>query len=208
MPPRELPSDEQMKLQAQAYLAEYQAMMTRMNAFMAMQFAPLAPWIAFLAFVAAAPLHRVVVVWGTALVTQVGVFIYCFALYEVYAHARHIEIEIKPRIALLLNLETDSLWAWEKHLKQHGKAAPALLGDAMPTVFSAAAFIAGLIWMEWTWWPWWNWLGPFLSFVLMCANISQARRIIAVRRDLERATENSLQLSVKRLAREHSSASR
>ena len=75
--------DELLKLQVQAYLSEYQAMMTRIKWFMSMQFMPVAPLIAFFAFIAIAHnfLNEIVVVWGAAVVTQIAVLIYYFALH-------------------------------------------------------------------------------------------------------------------------------
>jgi energy-converting hydrogenase Eha subunit C len=178
------------KLQIQAYIGEYQAMMNRVNLFMSMQFMPVAPLATFLAVVAAAHayLDVVLLAWVATGVTQIAVLVYYFALHEVYNHARYLETKLKPQVALLLGLNKDSFWAWEGQLKHVGKAYDPRYGDLAPAILSAIALIvgAGIVLTR----PpisWWNCLGALVATIFVIGSIVSARRVMKVRRELETA---------------------
>jgi hypothetical protein len=158
---------EREKLQAQAYFAEYQAMMTRMNFFMSLQFTLWAPLVAFLTLVFgayAAPLStdiKSALFWGAAVVTQLVVLVYCFALHEVYNHAFYIETRLKPQVAELLDLARESFWAWERHLAAEGKANNPGFGDFLPDAISGLALIVAFVTAGW------NWLGVLATSALL-----------------------------------------
>lgn len=183
--------------QLEAYCNEYQAMMARMNWFMSMQFMPLAPLIAFYAFIAAVYDHfsfnLILVEWGTAGVTQTAVLIYYFSLHEVYNHALYIERNLKPRVAVLLHLSTDAFWGWERHLRQFGKANDPTFGDLAPAglpsiTFAAAVLMAirrtlatGCTTIGW------DLLGMAVTSSLMIGVVVLAFRVLKVRKELEAA---------------------
>jgi hypothetical protein len=130
------------KLQLQAHFYEYQAVMTRINWFMSLQFIPLAPLAGFLAFIfIVRNSHPILVVLGAAWVTQCAIFVYYFALHEVYNHVRYLLTTLKPKVAILLQLDTNLFWGWEEHLKKFGKANDPRFGDFVPAAISLIAFI-------------------------------------------------------------------
>jgi hypothetical protein len=183
------------KLQVQAYCNEYQAMMTRMNWFMSMQFMPLVPLIAFFTFIATAynyfNFDLILVEWGTAGVTQIAVLVYYFSLHEVYNHALYIESDLKPKVAVLLHLGTGSFWGWEKHLKRFGKANDPAFGDVVPAGLPTIAFAAAVSFavrrtlVSGCTTIGWDLLGIVVTGVLMIGVVVLAIRVVKVRRKLE-----------------------
>jgi hypothetical protein len=183
------------KLQLQVYLSEYQAMMTRVNWFMSMQSLPLVPLIAFFAFVATADNYfkydPILVTWGVVSVTYVAAVIYCVALHEVYNHLVYIETDLKGRVAVLLQINRDSFWAWERHLKRVGKAQNQTFVDLAPTLIAFLPFIvavslavnrtlaSGCKAMGW------DLLGLTTAGSLMIAVVVLTRRVIKMRKTLE-----------------------
>ena len=175
------------KLQAQAYVAEYQAMVTRINWFMSMQFVPWAPLVTFLALIAATYSYfaPILVAWGAAAMAQVAVLVYYFALFEVYNHVRYIETELKPRMATLLTLETDLFWGYEKFLKRHGKANDPLFSDLWPVALSGIAFaLAALNRIPGSGW---DYVGSLVTGFLLVLTITSALRVVKTRRAFEGA---------------------
>jgi hypothetical protein len=183
------------KLQVQAYFCEYQAMITRMNWFMSLQFMPLVPLIAFFAFIVTAHSHfhlnLVLVEWGAVGVTQIGLLIYYFSLHEVYNHVLYVEKCLKPKVSVLLHLGTDSFWGWERHLKQFGKANDPAVGDCVPAALPLGAFIvAASIAVgrapasEWTT-AGWDCLGTVVTGYLLLRVVVLAGRVVKVRKEFE-----------------------
>ena len=179
------------KAQVQAYVAEYQTIMTRINWFMSMQFVPVGPVVAFLALIGAihAFFDPILVAWGTAGVAQCAVLTYYFALYEVYNHVRYVETKLKPQLASLLKLETDSFWGYERYLKKFGKANDPLFGDLLPVIPSALAFILAALTRipEWIPGSGWDCAGLLLTGILLLRTVVSATRVVKVRRDFETA---------------------
>lgn len=183
---------ETQRLQLQAYLGEYQAMMARVNFFMSLQFMPVAPLVAFLAAVAVAhkylELHIVLLVWVSAGVTQIAILVYYFALHEVYNHVQYLETKLRPRVAALLLLRVDTLWGWERHLKKSGKAYGAWVGDVAPAIFSAVAFaVSTAVALLSEPASLWNCLAVLFTGGLLFGAALLSRRVMKVRHDFEAA---------------------
>ena len=178
------------KLQAQAYFGEYQAMMTRVNWFMSLQFMPLVPLVGFFSFIAItrSSLDPILIAWGTVGVSQIAVLIYYFALHEVYNHVLYLETKLKPKVAILLELNTDSFWGWERHLKQFGKAYDPRFGDRVPAILSAIAFLVAYI-IAVTRMPasGWDCLGTVITGSLLYGADVLAKRVEKVRGEFEAA---------------------
>lgn len=186
-------SDAQKQLQVQAYVGEYQALMTRNNWFMSLQFMPLVPLVGFFSFIVLAhtylALNFILVAWAAAAVTQIAVLIYYFALHEVYNHALYLEKTLKPRVAVLLQLNTDSFWGWEGHLKQFGKAYDPRFSDRMPVVFSAIAFFVPIVIAITSMRAsGWSYLGTVPTGILLYVAVVSSNRVVKVYRELEAAT--------------------
>ena len=181
------------KLQSQAHIAEYQALMTRMSWFMSLQFMPVVPTIAFFSFVALTQdaLGPFVVTWGAAWVVQVSVLIYYFALHEVYNHALYIEANLKERLSPILRLDATSYWGWERHLKEFGKANDPRFGDIIPASLAAIAFLSATFWAmtrcRQSWW--WDCLGFFVVGLFLIGVVVLAMRVLKVRTKLESAAQ-------------------
>lgn len=179
------------KAQVQAYVAEYQAIMTRISWFMSMQFVPVGPVVAFLTLIGAthASFDPILVAWGTAGVAQCAVLTYYFALYEVYNHVRYVETKLKPKLASLLKLETNSFWGYERYLKKFGKVNDPRFGDLLPVIPSALAFIlaARTRIPEWIPGSGWDYAGLMLTGILLLRTVVSATRVVKVRRDFEMA---------------------
>jgi len=181
------------KLQGEAHIAEYQALMTRMSWFMSLQFMPVVPTIAFFSFVALTQkdLSPLVVAWGAAWVVQVSVLIYYFALHEVYNHALYIEINLKERFSPILQLDTASFWGWERHLKKFGKANDPRFGDLIPASLGALAFLVAAISaiarcpQSWCW----DCLGFVVVGLSLIGVVMLATRVLKVRAELEAAAQ-------------------
>jgi len=180
-------TDAEKATQVQAYVAEYQAIMTRINWFMSMQFVPVGPVVAFLALIGAihASFDPILVAWGTAGVAQCAVLTYYFALYEVYNHVRYVETKLKPRLAILLKLDTDAFWGYERYLKKFGKANNALFGDLWPAIVSVLAFILAAI--KRTPGSGWDYAGSLITGFLLLLTVISATRVVKVRKDFETA---------------------
>ncbi len=174
---------EGLKLVVQAHVADYQAIATRISRFMSLQFVPWPALATFLTVVAAT--HKsfdpILVAWGTAGVAQVAVLTYYFALYEVYNHVRYVETELKPKVAKLLELNTDSFWGYEKYLKKTGKANDPLFGDVGPALVSVLAVVLAAVSRI----PGsgWDYLGSVVNGFLLVLTVTSVIRVVKVRRD-------------------------
>jgi hypothetical protein len=186
--------DELHKLQVQAYVAEYQAMMTRMTWFMSMQFVLSPPSVAALLSSIAAGNHKLIpFLWVAIPVFQFTPLIYYFALHEVYNHALYIETILKPKIGTLLHLDTGSFWGWEKHLKKYGKAHNPLFGDLVPAALSGIGYVVTtIIAVTGTQTFWWNCLVIVITGTLWVGASVLGNRVVKARKDLETAISNTI----------------
>ena len=177
------PALEHLKLLVQVHVADYQAIATRISRFMALQFVPWPALVVFLSLVAST--HKlfdpILLAWGAAGVAQVAVLTYYFALYEVYNHVRYVETELKPNLAKLLALSTDSFWGYEKYLKKTGKANDPLFGDIGPALVSVVAVtLAALARIPGSGW---DYVGSLVNGLLLVLTATSAIRVVKVRRD-------------------------
>ena len=177
------PSDEQKKLQLQAYVAEYQAMMSRTTWFMSLEFSALLPIIGF--FTAYRYIDPNLVAWWLALTVQSTLLVYCFALHEVFNNVLYIEAKLKPKVSVLLKLSANQFWGWERHLKQSGKANDPGIFDKIPATISVFAFLAASFVAVYKAYPsGWDCLGAVVSGCLSINAVGIARRIGKVRKAL------------------------
>ncbi len=173
---------EGLKLVVQAHVADYQAIATRITRFTSLQFVPWPALAAFLTLVGGT--HKlfdpILVAWGTAGVVQVAVLTYYFALYEVYNHVRYLETELKPKLAELLKLNTESFWGYEKYLKKTGKANDPLIGDVGPAFVSLLAVVLAAVSRI----PGsgWDYLGSVVNGFLLVLTVTSVIRVVKVRR--------------------------
>lgn len=174
---------EQLKLIANAHVADYQVIATRISRFISLQSVPWPVLAAFLTVVyyTRSFLDPVLVAWGTAGVAQVAVLTYYFALYEVYNHVRYIENELKPNMAKILSLSPDQFWAYEKYLKKTGKANNPLYGDIGPALISfVAVALAALARIPGSGL---DYIGSILNGLLLVMTITSVIRVVKVRMD-------------------------
>ena len=139
-----------------AYCAEYNAMATRINTFIALQFVPWPPLAVLLGLVVNAfkihdgrtfePTTASLIIWLTVMAMQVAVFVYCFALYEVYNHARYVETELRPKLSTIIGIDRN--WGYEKFLKRAGRANNPNYGDRGVLGISILAILFG-IYLQW-----------------------------------------------------------
>lgn len=173
---------EELKLVVQAHVADYQVIATRISRFMSLQFVPWPALAAFLILVGTTYklFDPILVAWGTAGVVQIAVLTYYFALYEVYNHVRYVETNLKPKVAELLKLNTDSFWGYEKYLNGTGKANDPLYGDVGPAFVSLVAVVLAAVSRI----PGsgWDYLGPVVNGVLLVLTATSAIRVVKVRK--------------------------
>jgi hypothetical protein len=173
---------EVLKLVVKAHVADYQVIATRISRFMSLQFVPWPALAAFLTLVGGTYkfFDPILVAWGTAAIVQVAVLTYYFALYEVYNHVRYVETQLKPKVAELLKLNTDSFWGYEKYLKMTGKATDPLFGDIGPAFASLLAVVLAAVSRI----PGsgWDYLGSVANGVLIVLTITSVIRVVKVRR--------------------------
>jgi hypothetical protein len=133
------------KLRLQVYIAEYQAMMVRVNWFMSLQ---TTCWLAlptFLTFVAAVgkDIDPVLIQWGAATVVEMLIFLNLVSLDEVYKHLLYIETNLKPQLAGFSHMPLNSFFGWERYVRAKGKAGdPSVFDTAPPGVALVTFFIA------------------------------------------------------------------
>lgn len=180
------------KLLIKVHISEYQALETRINGFMALQFVPWPPLVVFITLVAYAYKYgffdrtiEALVAWGTVVMVQVAVFVYNFALFEVYNHVRYIETELRPKVATLLG--TDSFWGYERFLKKTGKVNNPLVGDCGLLVIPVAAIML-TIYGRWTSWLGLDFFGLVINGLLFLGVSSTASRIVKAREGFASAT--------------------
>lgn len=175
-------------LQVQAHIADYETMMERISWSMSLQFMPLVPLVGFYSFIAVAsklltPPFRI---WGAVIATQVAINIYYFALHGVYNHVLYIETKLKPCVADIIQLKTNSFWGWERHIKRFGRANDPLIGDIAPGALSVVALAAGvIIAIAQTSASLWICLGGVVSILLACGSIILAARVVKIRKKFE-----------------------
>lgn len=172
-----------LKLQVQAHVADYQVIALRVSRFMSLQFVPWPTLAAFLTIVAGTQklFDPILLAWGTAGVVQVAVLTYYFALYEVYNHVRYLETELKPKVAVLLDLNTESFWGYEKYLKKTGKAYAPLFGDVGPAIASLLAVVRAAISRKTESGSGWDQFGLALNVFLLVLTGASVIRVVKVR---------------------------
>ena len=137
----------------QVYVADYNAMATRINTFMALQFVPWPPLVVVLGLVVNAfntrtsstsvsafdPDTTSFVVWLTVMAVHAAVYVYLFSLYEVYNHSRYVETELRPKLSEIINIQPN--WGYERFLIKTGKANKPQSGDSGVLVLPIVAIL-------------------------------------------------------------------
>lgn len=181
------------KFQAQAYFNDYQAMISKINWFMSLQFKLFTPLVSFVSLGVAAYNHdyHIAGVWVTTGVVQIIAITYLFALYEVYNHVRYIETELKPKLAGLISLNTGNFWSYEKLLKKGGKAHSTTIGDAIfPVGISLISLLVSLYIRGRSvgfhmFYGWADLIGMFATILLLAKTIHSAKRTVDMRKMFE-----------------------
>lgn len=177
------PLSDALKLLAQAHIAEYQGVTTRISRFMSVQFVVWPILVGVLSLITTTYkegfLGPILFAWGSVAIAQVAVQTYNFALYEVYNHVRYVEIVLRPKLATIVG--TDSFWGYERYLKNTGKANNPLLGDLGPTVMSVVALILVALWRRDSWEAW-DFLGLAVNGLFLVGTSLSAWSLVNVRK--------------------------